>query len=349
MKALTFQGIHRILYETVPDPAIRAPRDAIVQVALAGICGSDLHVYHGRERGLDCGTVMGHEFAGRIVETGSAVQKLNPGMLVASPFTSNCGTCYFCKIGLTSRCEHGQLFGWVEAGEGLHGAQAEFVRVPLADSTLVPLPAGTPLVRGLMLGDILSTGYFCAKQAGVSAGGTYAVIGCGPVGLMAAIAARELGADEIYAIDGVPERLALAETFGAQALDFQSADVVEVILAATQGRGVDGVLEAAGSRAAGRLGYELVRPGGTISVVGVHTEGDFAFSPAEAYDKNITYRVGRCPARHFMEHLLPLIQSNRYALENIVSHTLPLSQGAQGYALFDLKKEQCTKVVLKPS
>ena len=137
MKALTFRGKTDIRYETVKEPELLLPTDVIVKVELACICGSDLHVYFGREHGLDQGTVMGHEFVGVVVDTGKEVRAVSTGDRVMSPFTTNCGACYYCRIGLTCRCEKGQLFGWVEHGEGLHGAQAEYVRVPLADSTLM--------------------------------------------------------------------------------------------------------------------------------------------------------------------------------------------------------------------
>jgi threonine dehydrogenase-like Zn-dependent dehydrogenase len=335
--------------ETVADPSLRAPTDAIVRVDLSGICGSDLHVYHERERGLDRGTVMGHEFVGEIVETGSAVRARKRGERVLSPFSTSCGRCFFCKGGLTSRCASGQLFGWVEGGEGLHGAQAELVRVPLADATLLPMPEDVTAEEALLLGDVLSTGYYCARQAGVNADGVYAVVGCGPVGLMAIVGARELGASKIIAVDSIAERLDLARSFGAVPIDYKSQDPREPILELTEGRGADAVLEVVGNAAAHRLAFDLVRAGGTISVVGVHNEAEFAFDPAEAYAKNLTYRVGRCPARHLMNELIPMVQAKRYDLASIVSHRMPLERAADGYRLFDAKTDGCTKIVLARS
>ena len=297
MKALTFQGERKLRCETVDDPRVIDPGDAIVRVQLTAICGSDMHVYHGRETGLDAGTVMGHEFVGEVVETGPDVAGLSVGDRVFSPFTTSCGVCFYCRSGLTARCDRGQLYGWVQDGVGLHGAQAEFVRVPMAQSTLVPMPESVFPEEALLLGDVLSTGYFCARNADVRPDGVYVIVGCGPVGLMGIVGARELGAERIFAIDSVPERLKLAESFGARAVDFTTEDPSERLLEATDGRGADAVLELVGSPAAGRAAYELVRPGGIVSVVGVHTDPAFPFTPAEAYDKNLTYRVGRCPAR----------------------------------------------------
>jgi threonine dehydrogenase-like Zn-dependent dehydrogenase len=185
-------------------------------------------------------------------------------------------------------------------------------------------------------------------MAAVSPEGTYAVIGCGPVGLMTIIGARELGAERIYAIDTIPERLALAEKFGATLIDYQKENPLPVIREATEGRGADAVLEVVGSPAAARLALDLVRPGGIIAVAGVHNEEHFAFSPAEAYDKNLTYKVGRCPARYYMERLIPLVQKKKYDLTAIISHRMPLAEGVRGYKIFAEKLEGCTKVVVKP-
>jgi threonine dehydrogenase-like Zn-dependent dehydrogenase len=348
MKALTFVGYREVAYETVPDPTIETPGDVIVKVEAAGLCGSDLHPYHLREEGLDGGTVMGHEFVGEIVEVGGDVIGLRKGDRVFSPFTTSCGECYYCVSGLTSRCPQGQLFGWVGRGEGLHGGQAEYVRVPMASSTLMKLPDGLSAEQALLLGDIYSTGFFCAEMAGVQPGGVYAVVGCGPVGALAVLAARQLGAEMIYALDTVPERLALAQRVCAVPLDVGREDPVQVLHEATDGRGADGVLEAVGSFEAERLAIELVRPGGTVSVVGVHSHETIAFSPAEAYDKNLTFRVGRCPARAYMERLAPMILESDPGITQVISHRLPLAEGEDAYRLFDEKRDGCTKVVLIP-
>ena len=348
MKALVFEGIRRVACATVPDPSIQDAGDVVVRVRAAAVCGSDLHVYRGLETGLDSGTVMGHELAGEVMEVGPGVTRFRVGDLVVSPFTTSCGSCFYCRLGLTARCERGQLFGWVEKGRGLHGVQAELVRVPLADSTLVPIPEETPPEEALFAGDVLATGWFGAESAGAAPGRMVAVVGCGPVGLMAVIAARELGAERVFAIDALPERLALAERWGAEPVDFQREDAVGRIRDATEGRGLDGVVEAVGSPQASRLAYELVRPGGTIAAVGVHVEDRLAFKPGEIYDKNLTYRAGRCPARSYMDRLLPLIRSRKYDLGTLISHRLPLEEGPRGYDLFDRRVDGCTKVVLTP-
>ena len=348
MKAITFGGYRTAVHETVSDPVIEIPSDVVVEVDIAGLCGSDLHPYNEREEGLDIGTVMGHEFVGEVVETGADVRSLAVGDRVFSPFTTNCGECSCCRLGLTSRCSRGQLFGWVGMGEGLQGGQAELVRVPLADSTLLRIPRGVTDEQALLLGDVFSTAYFCAERAEVESGGVYAVIGCGPVGILTIVAARDLGAEMIYAIDSVSERLELAREVGAVPIDFQAENPVMAIRDSFDARGADAVMEAAGTYEAARMAIELVRPGGTISVVGVHTDDEFPFGPVEAYDKNLTYRVGRCPARVYMERLAPIVRDRELDITRVISHRLRLSDGPEAYRSFDERRDGYTKVLLRP-
>ncbi len=346
MHALTFAGKEIIEYSVVADPVLLQPTDAIVKITMASICGSDLHVYHGREADLDQGTVMGHEFTGIIEDTGSEVKKLKKGARVLSPFTTSCGKCYYCRIGLTCRCEKGNLFGWVQKGQGLHGAQAGYIRVPMADTTLLPLSNDLSETKGLLLGDVFSTGYFCADNAGIKPGNVYAIIGCGPVGLMTIIAAKHLGAERLFAIDTIPERLNKAKQFGAVPLNASIMDIKQEIINNTNGRGADAVMEVVGSEQTLKLAIDLIRPGGTISSVGVHTAKHFSFSPAEAYDKNLIYKSGRCPAHYYAEKLLKEEVPQRYAIEDIVTHQFPLTEGERAYEVFDKKLDGCIKAVL---
>ena len=223
MKALTFQGKELISYSSISDPSLIHPTDAIVKVNMCAICGSDLHVYHEHEKGIDHGTAMGHEFVGEIVELGKEVKTFKKGDLVMSPFTTNCGDCFYCNIGLTCRCLQNQLFGWVQNGTGLQGGQAEYVRVPLANSTLKKIPEGVSLEEGLLMGDIMSTGFFCAKQAEINPKGTYVIIGCGPVGLMTLLGCLEYGAEKVFIVDTVDDRLSIAKELGAIAINPKKA------------------------------------------------------------------------------------------------------------------------------
>mmetsp|Transcript_7555 Transcript_7555/g.18734 ORF Transcript_7555/g.18734 Transcript_7555/m.18734 type:complete len:371 (-) Transcript_7555:1321-2433(-) len=358
MQALTFAGKQAIELSTVPTPKVIHPTDVLVKVHLAGICGSDLHPFHEREKGIAKGCVTGHEFVGTIVAAGSRVSKLAVGDRVMCPFTANCGECTFCARGFTCRCSHTQarLFGWVsdaelglpaEARVGLQGAQAEYVRVPLADSTLAKIPEGVSDEEGVLLGDILSTAFFCAENGGVGPGCEVAVVGCGPVGLLAIMAAQHLGASKVWAVDGIPARLAMASSLGAHALDFTQCDPAAAIREATGGLGVDVALEVVGAQSALRVAFDALRPTGTLSSVGVHTYESFPWTPVEVYDKNLTFRAGRCPARRYMEKLAPVVAQKTRDWARIITHRLPLSEGVRGYELFDKKLDGCIKVVLQ--
>ncbi len=348
MRAVTYHAPGDLRVERVPDPKLLAPTDALVAVTLSAICGSDLHVWHGREMGLDVGTVMGHEFLGIVLEVGAAVDTIRRGDRVVSPFTTSCGECFYCAHGLPARCLRGQLFGWVERGAGLHGGQAEMVRVPLAASTLVPVPETLAPEAGLVLGDVLATGYHCAVLARVEPGTIAAVVGCGPVGLMAVLAARELGAARVFAIDSVPERLALAARMGGEPVRL-GEETRETLREATGGRGPDAVLEAVGTEAAVRLAFDLVRPGGTIGAVGVHHEAAFPFSPGLAYDKNLTVSIGRCPARHYIDRLIPVAARREAELKALFTHRVGLESAPAAYRTFDAKVDGCIKVALLPN
>ena len=350
MKALLFHAPGDVRLETVPDPDIRSDSDAILRIERTAVCGSDLHIFRGREVGLDAGTVMGHEFAGEVVDVGRGVNAFRCGERVVGAFTSSCGACFYCRRGLTSRCERGELFGWVQEGRGLHGAQAELLRVPMADATLVRVPDGAPAESALFAGDVLSTGLCCVDRAEPKKGDVLVVLGCGPIGLCAVLGAVASPAARVFAVDSLTERLELAGRFGAEPLSLADDGALRAaVQEATAGRGADAVLEAVGSQAAVRLGVDLMRPGGVLASVGVHTESTFSFSPIEAYDKSLTLRAGRCPARAYMDRALEWIaRDEEGALEAIVSHRLPLADAARGYALFDEHLDGCTKVVLEP-
>lgn len=347
MKAVTFQGVERVALSRMPDPVIQSPDDVIVRVSSAGLCGSDLHPYFGREAGLDVGTVMGHEFVGTVAAVGSRVSGLRRGQRVVAPFTTSCGACVYCRMGLTARCERGQLFGWVENGIGLHGAQAELVRVPLAASTLVPVPDGLEDAVALLAGDILSTAIFGASLAGVSPGEVVVVVGCGPVGVLAVRAALERGAREVVAVDTVDSRLAMATLMGATAVHLERGDPVATVQERSHGRGADCAIEAVGSPEATRLAADLLRPGGSIGAVGVHTEPHLALSPGELYDRNLRYAAGRCSARHYMPRALDLALRDQELLRHLISHRLPLEQAPEAYRRFGARDEGWTKVVFE--
>ncbi len=345
MKGVCFKCVGEVETLEMADPIIEQPGDAILKVTMAGLCGSDLHLFHGREVGVDQGTVMGHEVVGEIVAVGDEVRDFKVGDTAFAPFTTSCGNCFYCQSGLTARCSSGQLFGWREEGNGLHGCQSEFVRVPLADGTLMKKPVGLSDVSALLLADNFSTGFFCAEMADITPGKTCVVIGCGTVGLLSIIAARNLGAEKLYAIDPIAERRQAAEALGATPLTPEAA--VGEIKNATNGLGADSVMELVGNPAAQRLAYEVMRPGGTMSVVGCHCTPDFAFSPIDAFDKNLTYRTGRCPARHYMDKLTDRVADGEFEIDGFVTHRFSMDDSVRAYDVFSNRKDGCVKAVFE--
>lgn len=346
MKAACFHGIRQVKLEALAEPQIVSPTDAIVRVSVAGLCGSDLHPFCGRESGLDVGTVMGHEMVGEIVALGSQVCNFHVGDRVYAPFSTNCGQCYYCRNGLTSRCELGQLFGWVQQGAGLQGCQSQYVRVPLASGTLKVIPNGINDRQALLLGDNLSTGFYCAEMAEVSTGGVYVVIGCGTVGLLCILAARHLGAERLIAIDPIVERRRMAESLGAEVFATGESALTRVC-ELTGNRGADAVMELVGIPLAQQLAYKLIRPGGIMSVIGCHCTPHFGFSPADAYDKNLTYRTGRCPARHYMDRLSESVKSGLLDVDLFITHEFSISECEQAYDIFANRKDGCLKAVFR--
>jgi threonine dehydrogenase-like Zn-dependent dehydrogenase len=265
MKAVCWYGPHDVRVESVPDPGILNPRDAIVRVTATAICGSDLHLYNGFIPTMQAGDILGHEFMGEVVEVGPEVRKRRRGERVIVPFAIACGQCFFCSRELWSLCDNSNpnagmaealygfsgsgLFGYSHLYGGYAGGQAEYVRVPFADVGAFPVPAELPDERVLFLTDIFPTGYMAAENCAIQAGDTVAVWGCGPVGQFAIRSAYLLGAERVIAIDHVPERLRMAEQGKAEVLDFEGADVVEELKWRTGGRGPDACIDAVGMEA----------------------------------------------------------------------------------------------------
>lgn len=350
MQGVCFQAVEQIKTLDLPDPEILDSRDAIVRVSMAGLCGSDLHPFFGREQGMDPGTVMGHEMVGEIIALGGAAANHSASLAVGDrvfiPFSTNCGSCFYCQAGLTARCTSGQLFGWVQNGIGLEGCQSSLVRVPLADATLMKLPENLSDEAGLLLGDNFSTGFYCAEMAEVQPGGVYVVVGCGTVGQLCIVAAKSMGAEKIFALDLVDQRLQRAEELGAVALK-PDQSALKTIRDQTGGRGADGVMELVGLPAAQEVAYQAVRPGGIMSVIGCHCTPHFAFSPADAYDKNLTYKTGRCSARHYMTALTDRVANGEFDLSGFITHRFAVSDSQRAYDVFSNQKDGCTKAVIE--
>jgi S-(hydroxymethyl)glutathione dehydrogenase / alcohol dehydrogenase len=356
MKAVVLEKIGGVTLKDSPEPSLQNETDAIIRVTTAGVCGSDLHIVHGRDPGIRMGTIMGHEFVGIVEQAGSAVHNFRKGDRVLSPFTINCGDCFYCLRQLPARCIKSYCFGFVaEDGSGLEGSQAEYVRVPLASSTLLALPDkrndNTTLSdeQALFLGDIFSTAYSTAEGGMIQRGDTVVVVGCGHVGLLCILAAKLFEPAHIVAVDSVDYRVEKAREFGAQTVDPDPGRVLQLVRELTDGRGADAALEAVGHPSALDLAIHVIRPGGVVSIGGYHTQSTFPFPIQKAYTKNLTLKIGRCNARKYMQKLLPLVMENRIPqLTEIITHILPLTEAEKAYEIFAERRDNAIKVLLKP-
>lgn len=384
MKALVFHGAHDVRVDTVPDPSILHPRDAILRVTATAICGSDLHIYNGffpQPRPM----VLGHEFMGVVEEVGSQVSSLKRGDRVVVPFPIACGQCWFCEHKQPTQCETsnarnygpeggllkekgGALFGYTDLYGGYQGGQAQYVRVPFADYGPRKVPEALRDEEVLFLSDILPTGYTGLKWADVKPGETVAVWGCGPVGLMAQKLAKVMGAKAI-GIDILEYRLMRArETAGSTVIDATKTDPVEAVRELTQGRGADVCIEAIGMEAhrsplkklsnvlhaqAGTTDalekcLSAVRRGGRVSVLGVYGTAYDNVQLGKMLDKGIRIQFGQAPVHVLIDELMGFIADKKVRGDDIISHRLPLAEAPHGYKVFNDKKESCVKVVLNP-
>jgi alcohol dehydrogenase len=327
----------------VPEPKVRDPGDAVVQVTAAAICGADLFPIHGMTPGFDYETVLGHEFAGTVVEAGSSVERVQAGQRVVCSSTVSCGTCGHCRANRPAQCEGRSLFGYSGVYPRLDGGQAELVRVPMADRCLLPLPDETSDEQALFLADILPTGFAAVRNAGPVLSDTIVVVGCGPVGLMAVLCAAGPGGG-VIAVDGVPARRKLAEEFGALAVSPDEAS--DVVAARTGGMGADVVIEAAGTAQALDAALRLARGRGTVSVVGAHFEPDYKLDAGLMFERELTLRFSIGDPITDREHLMRMVADRKLEPERVISHRMPLDEAAEAYRLFD--NRTATKAVLYP-
>ena len=390
MRAVCWRGKHHVEVETVPDPVLLNPRDAIVRVTLTAICGSDLHLYDGLVPTMKRGDILGHEFMGEVVEVGPEVENLRVGDRVVVPFTIACGRCFYCKEGLWSLCDNSNpnawiaeklyghspsgLFGYSHMLGGYAGGQAEYVRVPFADVGPIKVPDGVDDERVLFLSDIFPTGYQAAENCGIESGDTVAVWGCGPVGQFAIHSAWMLGAGRVIAIDRVPERLALAATWGgAEVLNYEEVDLAEALREMTGGHGPDRCIDAVGMEAHGhgpdavydrvKLGLKLgtdrptalrqaiqaCRKGGTVSIPGVYGGLLDKVNFGAAFGKGLTLKMGQTHMHRYLAPLLARIVAGEIDPSRLISHRLTLDQAPEAYRTFRDKEDDCVKVVLRPN
>lgn len=345
MKALRYYGARDIRHEAMDDPVLLSDRDAIIKMQACSICGSDLHIYHGHGFSEDLGFCVGHEAVGEVVEVGRGVSRVKVGDTVMMPAAVGCGACRSCLSGDVISCEFNAAACYGLSAR-LQGVQSEAFRVPAADMNAVKIPDGVSAEQALMMTDALATAWFGARQADIRPGSSVAVIGLGPIGLMAVDSAFVMGAHVVYAIDPVAERRALAEQSGAVALD--PGEAVEVIREATHGRKLDGVVEAVGHDATVDLALRLVARRGTVSVIGVQQSRRYPFPLERAFASGLTFRIGTCSVPQELPALFPLVRSGRLKPERYISHRLPLSDGAEAYRLFEAREAGALKMVLTP-
>ena len=347
MKAVSFVEVGRLEMRDAPKPTIEDPTDVLLRVTTTAICGSDLHVLEGRIPGMMEGGILGHEFIGIVEDVGPEVKNFKPGERALASFIVPCGKCWYCQRKYYGQCDEVRVFGYGIFVGDLNGGQTEYVRVPNADLSLHHIDPRLSDEQALFAGDILTTGFHVAEIAGIHEGDTVAVVGCGPVGLMAVQAAMTFKPSRVFAIDSVDQRLELASGFGAEPLDMRHRNAVVACQDATDGRGVDVVLECVGFTAALVPTFDMVRPGGTVAVIGVHSDQEASLPLQMMFNKGIDVKFGgiaNVPGRwdKVIEHL----ENGDMHPESIISHRLKLDQALEGYELF--RSREAMKVVLTP-
>jgi threonine dehydrogenase-like Zn-dependent dehydrogenase len=394
MKAVTWHGKRDVRVESVPDPAIQEPSDAIVRITTTNICGSDLHLYETLGPFMGKGDILGHEPMGIVEEVGADVENLKVGDRVVMPFQISCGRCYMCDQQLYSQCETTQvrdrgmgaaLFGFSKLYGEVPGGQAEYLRVPQAQFTHIKVPDGPPDERFVYLSDVLPTAWQAVQYAAVPKGGTLVVLGLGPIGDMACRIAQHLGTHRVIGVDLVSERLQRARGRGVEVVDLNDAgkDLGEVIRGMTDGRGPDSVIDAVGMEAHGspvtkavhqvtgllpaaiaaplmehvgvdRLAalysaIDIVRRGGTVSLIGVYGGTTDPMPMLTMFDKQIQLRMGQANVKRWVDDILPLLtDEDPLGVDSFATHTLPLEAAPQAYEMFQKKQDGAVKICLKP-
>jgi threonine dehydrogenase-like Zn-dependent dehydrogenase len=393
MKAVTWHGKRDVRVDTVPDPEIEKPTDAIVRITSSGICGSDLHLYEVLSPFMNPGNVLGHEPMGIVEEVGPEVSSVKAGDRVVMPFQISCGHCYMCDQQLYTQCETTQvrdqgmgaaLFGYTKLYGEVPGGQAELLRVPLADGTTIKVPEGPPDDRFVYLSDVLPTSWQAVDYAAIPDGGSVTVLGLGPIGDMCCRIALHLGY-RVIGVDLVPDRLARVRERGAEVLDLteHEDDLAETIRSMTDGRGTDSVIDAVGMEAHGApgaklaqqmtgllpdaiaervmqkagmdrltafyLAIDIVRRGGTISLIGVYGGMADPLPMLTIFDKQIQLRMGQANVKRYVDDIMPLLMDgDPLGVDGFATHRVPLDRAPELYGQFQRKEGGVVKVLLQP-
>lgn len=375
MKAIVYDGLQKVDYREVADPKIEKPDDMIVKVTSTAICGSDLHLIHGMVKGMYDGYIMGHETMGIIEEVGKEVTKIKKGDRVIVPFPVACGHCFFCEREEYSQCDNsnhygeaGGLFGYSKSYGNYAGGQAQYLRVPYANVGPKVVPEELSDEQVLFLTDILPTSYWGCEIGEVKQGDTVVVLGCGPVGLLTIKWCMLKGASRIIAVDRVEYRLQHAKEYGVEVVNFEQYDETGDYLKEITNGGADVVIDCVGldgkmsvlekvetalklqggAKSAIEIASQAVRKCGNVALLGVYGTKYNNFPLGNFFSRNITLRMGQCPATRYVDTILEKIQAGQIDPTDIITHRLPLEEGKHAYEIFDAKQDNCIKVILKP-
>jgi 2-desacetyl-2-hydroxyethyl bacteriochlorophyllide A dehydrogenase len=344
MRAVTFQSPGVVSLEERPEPEPIDREDAVVRIEATGVCGSDLHIFHGRVP-IEPGFTIGHEYVGTVVAVGEGVTRVAAGDRVLGCFQTACGTCFFCRRGDFHRCVESRTFGHGATLGALQGTQADMALVPHANLVLRKVPEGMSNDVALFAGDVMGTGFHAVVESGMKPGDVVAVLGLGPVGLCAVQAARACGAAHVFAVDTVPERLAVAEAYGAEPVHLVEQDVRAIVRSATEDRGVDVCVDAVGDPKVLESAIRLTRACGSIQCIGVYAER------AEVHMgllwlKTLTLRGGQANVLGHVDRVLAMLSAGVLDPSALVTHHMTLDDAPEAYAVFD--RREALKIVLTP-
>jgi 2-desacetyl-2-hydroxyethyl bacteriochlorophyllide A dehydrogenase len=344
VRAVTFQAPGEVQVDEVSEPELLAPDDAVVRVEASGICGSDLHIYHGRVR-IEPGFVIGHEFVGEVIAAGAEVRRVSVGDRVLGTYATACGECFFCRREEFHKCDEARVYGHGATLGSLPGAQAEQVLVPHANLALRQVPEGLSDEVALFAGDVMGTAFHAIDSRPLAQGEKVAILGMGPVGLCSVQAAKAAGASEVIAVDTVAERLRMAESFGATPVHLTEQDPRAEVKRLTEGRGVDLAVDAVGHPDALDLALRLARKAGTVSATGVYAER-VEVHMGVLWIKAITLTSGHANVIKHLDRVLELLSSSELDPSPLVTHHMKLDEAPDAYRVYD--NREALKIVLSP-